>query len=130
MSFHFVKSTLEPDEPIKRPFQLIWHGGEPLTCGVEHFEKLICAFQEGRCKKYITHCVQTNATLINEDWISLFKKYNVNVGVSIDGDFELTKNRKFPNGKSAYDSIIFGIELLRQAGVPFFRYLCDFKRQP
>ena len=119
MTIEVARSLADSIGEIKRPFQLIWHGGEPLTCGVDHFEKLFCAFQDGKCKKYITHCVQTNATLINEDWISLFKKYKVNVGVSIDGDFELTKSRRFPNGNSAYDSIISGIEMLKQAEIPF-----------
>ena len=57
------------------------HGGEPLLAPLVHLEEV---FQFG-LEKYGTNGIQTNGTLITGEHIELFKRYNVNVGISIDG---------------------------------------------
>lgn len=71
----------------KDPFVLF--GGEPLLIPRHDLEELMAWGYE----QYGENAIQTNGTLI-EDWhIDLFKKYNVNVGISIDGPGELNDIR-------------------------------------
>ncbi|MBL0330069.1 MAG: radical SAM protein [Bacteroidetes bacterium] len=71
----------------RQPFTLF--GGEPLLMPLEDLEELWSLGYE----KYGNNSVQTNATLINDNHIVLFKKYNVSVGISIDGPDELNDVR-------------------------------------
>ena len=60
--------------------------------------------------------VQTNATLISDEWIDIFSKYNVSVGISIDGPKEYNDvDRVDHKNRGSYDSVRQGIELLQQA---------------
>jgi len=64
-------------------------GGEPLLTDLETLEGL---WKFG-LEKYGVNQVQTNATLINDKHIDLFKKYKVHVGISVDGPDELNDGR-------------------------------------
>ena len=96
--FHYIK--------------MIWHGGEPMLAGMGYYKKAM-KFQNkylrGRC---ISNSIQTNGTLIDKQWCKFFKKYNFSLGVSLDGDDYLNKDRKFPDGNEAFPKIIHGIKML------------------
>jgi len=99
----------------------IWHGGEPLLAGVEFYQQ---AFQlQEKYKKptqRIINSIQTNGTLINREWASIFKEYSVIVGISLDGPKDLhDKYRQFPNGKGSFERVMRGIEFLKSSGVDF-----------
>jgi len=64
-------------------------GGEPLLTDIDTLEKL---FEYG-FKKYKSNGIQTNGTLITDKHIDLFVKYNVHVGMSVDGPYELNLGR-------------------------------------
>jgi uncharacterized protein len=63
---------------------------------------------------------QTNGTLIDNDWCALFRKWDVQVGVSLDGpkDFH-DANRVTRNGGGTFDKTMAGINLLRRHGISF-----------
>lgn len=65
------------------------HGGEPLLTPKEENEKLLKYIYE----KFGETSIQTNGILIDQDYIDMFKKYNTQVGVSIDGHEELNDGR-------------------------------------
>lgn len=109
----------ESIEQFNSKIHLIWHGGEPLSCGLSHFENLIRPFDELKRKNRITHSIQTNATLINQQWCKFFRAHEIEVGVSIDGSRRLNENRVDWNGKAAYDNAIRGIQHLKNAGIDF-----------
>lgn len=76
-----------------------WTGGEPLLLGPKYFErafKLQKRIFNGELGKRLTNSIQTNGTLINKKLIRLFKKYNVNLGVSWDlaGEHRSNTNKK------------------------------------
>jgi uncharacterized protein len=96
-----------------------WHGGEPLTTGVGRFERLLAAFETLREEGKVTHAVQTNATLINDAWCELFDRFQIGIGVSIDGPPALNTNRRDRRGNETFDRAMRGIARLKAAGIEF-----------
>jgi|LSQX01.1.fsa_nt_gb uncharacterized protein len=64
---------------------LLWHGGEPLLWGFNNFETILNYCSEKAKWVKFSHSIQTNLSLIDEAFISLFKFYKVRVGFSLDG---------------------------------------------
>lgn len=85
-------------------------GGEPLLAPVEHLEE-VWAFGH---KHYGKNGIQTNGALITPAHIELFKKYNVQVGISVDGPGELNSLR---SGLEITDKILSNINLLCLEGI-------------
>ena len=104
---------------IDRSVNVIWHGGEPLTCGIRHVLRLIQPFELLRQRKLVTHVIQTNATLIDEKWCGLFKTYGFEVGISIDGPAWANKQRLSRGKRDTFLQSMQGIKMLRDNGVPF-----------
>ncbi len=94
-------------------YSVVWHGGEPLTAGRAGLAALMAPFRG------VEHHVQTNATLIDDDWCDFFTAHGVRVGVSIDGPSDLTGQRVDRGGRPAYDRIMRGIAALRRRAIPF-----------
>lgn len=94
---------------------LIWHGGEPLTLGVKKFNNILDNFVGLKVK----HAIQTNATLINREWCELIKQFNINIGVSIDGNSEQNLDRVNWTNKESYNSTLKGINQLLTYDIPF-----------
>lgn len=106
-------------EKYKREnISLLWHGGEPLSVGKTYLQEVM-QYAVNKLKNYkLKFLVQTNGTLIDAEWIDLFKKFNVGVGVSLDGYKELhDRNRLTKSGKSTFDLVIANVQKLRQAGI-------------
>ena len=66
---------------------VIWHGGEPLTCGIDYYKKAMKIEEELKLdfNVEIENHVQTNGTLINNEWVKFFVKNKFKVGMSFDG---------------------------------------------
>ncbi|MEV4753178.1 cyclophane-forming radical SAM peptide maturase AmcB [Streptosporangium sp. NPDC049248] len=98
---------------------IVWHGGEPLALGRRRFAALLAPFEELRHAGRIQHSVQTNATLIDDEWCDLLACYQVRVGVSIDGPAALNTRRVDLRGRPAFDRIVCGIRRLANYGIRF-----------
>lgn len=98
-----------------------WQGGEPLLAGIEFFEEVVyLQAKYAPPNTVICNAIQTNATLINTRWASLFKRYNFLVGVSLDGPKDIhDERRKTIAGKGSFNQVIDGIQHLRDANVDF-----------
>ncbi|MFW6262511.1 MAG: anaerobic sulfatase maturase [Thermotogota bacterium] len=96
-----------------------WHGGEPLLAGKDFFKKAVeLEVKYGKGRK-ILNTLQTNATLIDEDWCRFFANNNLLLGVSIDGPEELHNvYRKGTEGDS-FKRVMTGIEQLKRFHVRF-----------
>lgn len=96
----------------------IFHGGEPLLITVENWRIML---DYVKSKSYsITPTIQTNATLINDDYLKLFKEYDFEIGVSLDGTKELNDiTRPLKNGKSSFPLVYKGIMQLKEHGLKF-----------
>jgi uncharacterized protein len=98
------------------PVNVIWHGGEPLSCGLKHFSSLHFPFIGLR---HVTHIVQTNATLIDGAWCDFFKANGFHVGISLDGPGDLNANRVDKGGGETYSKVMEGVAQLKRAGIDF-----------
>ncbi len=99
----------------------IWQGGEPLLAGLDFFKTVVLMEAEyAPPNTYINNSVQTNGTLINEQWAAFFKEYNFFVGVSLDGPAEIHNSRRFyPNGLGSFERVMQGIKLLEKYSVDY-----------
>lgn len=95
---------------------VILHGGEPLLIRAQ----LLAEIMEDQKEKghKIKWSIQSNGTLITEEYLKIFKKYNVTVSVSIDGVKEQhDKYRVFKNGNSTFDIICRNIIRMKSYGI-------------
>lgn len=99
--------------------EIVWHGGEPLAIGPSGFAALIEQFERLRVAGRVRHLVQTGATLVTDEWCDLLRRYDVSVGVSIDGPRFVNQHRVNRAGKPMFDQIMAGIETLKRNGLPF-----------
>ena len=93
-------------------FSVVWHGGEPLAAGRDHLAALMAAFHG------VEHHIQTNATLVDDEWCAFLAGREVKVGLSIDGPADLTAQRVNRGGRAAHPQILRGVAKLFEVGEP------------
>ena len=96
-----------------------WQGGEPTLMGVEFFRRSV-ELANGflRPGQRAAYTIQTNGTLIDEEWAEFFAENDFLVGVSIDGPRELhDAYRVDKGGKGSFDKVVQGLGFLQRAGV-------------
>lgn len=97
---------------------VIYHGGEPLLWGIQNFERAI-AFQNDMKQKYpgmsFINNIQTNGSLLNQQWIGFLKDNAFHIGVSIDGPEEIN----FHKNKGGNQIVLHNIQELNQAECHF-----------
>jgi uncharacterized protein len=99
-----------------KQFTFILHGGEPLLMPqpmfIEMIEQLNSLASDDLAIKY---ALQTNGMLINKAWCAIFDKYNIGVGVSIDGPKLMNdKHRIDKKGAGTYDMVMKGVQTSRK----------------
>lgn len=98
-----------------------FQGGEPTCAGIDFFADFV-SYVESRRKPihHIHYSIQTNGTLLNQEWITFLKKYEFLVGVSIDGPKEIHDALRITTQQEpTYDIIMHHIQELKEADVPF-----------
>ena len=98
---------------------IAWQGGEPTLMGVDFFRRAIeLAERHRRPGQVLQHTMQTNATLLTDEWCALLREHGFLVGVSIDGPQELHDTyRVDKRGAPTFDKVIAGLRLLQQHAV-------------
>jgi uncharacterized protein len=96
-----------------------WHGGEPTIAGIDFYRKAIVLQKKHLPNgKKIINGIQTNGTLLNEEWCKFFFEENFLVGISIDGTEEFhNKFRLKNNGFGTFNNVINGYRLLQKYGI-------------
>lgn len=93
----------------------VWHGGEPLLRSIDFYKRVVKLQNRFKRDKIIENSIQTNGTLLNDEWCKFFKENNWLVGISIDGPKEFhDKFRKGKSKKSSFDEVMRGINLLKK----------------
>lgn len=102
----------------KEYFNFLFHGGEPMLMEKSFFITFcdkVAVLQTELPKVKFGFAMQTNGVLIDKSWCKLFRKLNVNVGVSIDGAQEAhDMYRKDHAGRGSYDIVLTGAEIAKK----------------
>ena len=97
-----------------------WQGGEPTMMGLDFFKKALKLMQKYGLGKNVTNTLQTNGTLLNDDWAHLLHKYKFLIGLSLDGLPEIhNENRYDAAGKGTHYRVINTMKLLKRQRVEF-----------
>ena len=96
-----------------------WHGGEPTLLGIGYFQKIVAMQKKHKPpKKQILNGIQTNGTLLTEEWGRFLAKEKFSVGLSIDGPNELhDRYRLTKDGGPTHKLSMQGYSLLRRQGI-------------
>lgn len=93
------------------------HGGEPLLMKKPIFDELCTSIREAlQGKVTLGMGLQTNGVLVDEEWIDIFAKHQIRVGVSIDGPKEIHDRHRLDHaGRGSYDNAVRGLRMLQTA---------------
>lgn len=95
-----------------------WHGGETLMRPLAFYKRVMELERKHAHGRTVDNCIQTNGTLLTDEWCKFFKDNNWLVGVSIDGPQEFhDEYRKTKQGKPSFFKVMQGINLLNKHGV-------------
>jgi len=97
-----------------------WHGGEPTLLGLDYFRR-IAALQRWHQPpgRTIVNGIQTNGTLLSEDWCRFLADEGYTVGLSLDGPEDLHDlHRRDKGGRPTHALARRGFDLLQERGVP------------
>ena len=100
--------------------EFAWHGGEPTMCGIPFFERAMALQRKYGEGRRILNTLQTNGTLLTDDWCRFFRDHHFRIGLSIDGPEHLHNiYRKDAHGEGTFSRMMAGLELLQKHGVEF-----------
>lgn len=126
-----VASEVLSSDLVDEPFVFLWHLGEPLAVPLSFYEEAfseIARINQEHKREYV-HSFQTNATLLNEQWINLIQRYQIKLGISLDGPaFIHDRQRVTRSGKGTHAAVLRGVDLLQANNVSFsvIAVLTDF----
>ncbi len=136
--FFLSKEELYPGDRFRMPEELLelyltqlfesqpdgdvtvaWQGGEPTLMGVEFFRRVVeTAERLRRRTQHLHHTIQTNGTLLTEEWAALLAEHQFLVGVSIDGPPDLhDRYRVDKHGRPSSERVLRGLALLQRHDV-------------
>lgn len=112
----FVKQYL--DCQLQNEVLFTWHGGEPTLLPLSFYEKALELQRKHARGRHIDNCIQTNGTLLTEEWCKFLADNNFLVGISIDGTQQQHDCfRKMKDGSSSHERVLHGIKLLNKYNV-------------
>ncbi len=96
-----------------------WQGGEPTMMGLDFFRRSVeLAQRHLRPGQRIAYTIQTNGTLLDDDWAAFFKEHGFLVGLSIDGPAGIHDTyRVDKGGKGSFGRVMRGLAALQRHGV-------------
>lgn len=95
-----------------------WHGGEPLLRSLDFYRKALSLQQKYAGGRRIDNVIQTNGTLLTDEWCEFFAQNHWLVGISIDGPQpDHDHYRLTAAGKPSWKKVMQGIKLLKKHGV-------------
>jgi uncharacterized protein len=115
----YIRQLLEahPSQEVN----VAWQGGEPTLMGLDFFKRSIEHVEKYRKPgQGILYTMQTNGTLLNDEWCAFFKEHSFLVGLSVDGPKKMHDTyRVNKGGAGSFDQVMRGWELLRKHEVEF-----------
>ena len=97
-----------------------WQGGEPTLLGLDFFRNVMELERKYADGKTIHNALQTNATLVDDEWALFLAENKFLVGVSIDGPRELHDHYRVDKGNApTFDRVMCGLSKLKAYKVEF-----------
>ena len=114
----YLRQLIEAHKQVPE-VTIAWQGGEPTMMGLEFFHRSVeLAEQYLKPGQQASYTIQTNGTLLDEEWAAFFKENGFLVGISIDGSREMhDAYRVNKGGRGSFDQVMRGLEFLREAEV-------------
>lgn len=108
----YIAATTTPD------VLFTWHGGEPLMRPIAFYERALALQRQYANGRHIDNCIQTNGTMLTDEWCRFLRDNGFLVGLSIDGpqDFH-NEYRRTASGRPTFRQVMHGIQLLNKYGV-------------
>ncbi len=121
-SFRMPDETLEEyiaqhiDASPETVIRFSWHGGEPTVLGLDYFRKIVALQRKHQPpNQRIANGIQTNGTLLDEDWCRFLATEGFAVGLSLDGPPKMhDRYRVTKDGKPTHEQTMRGHELLQK----------------
>lgn len=112
----FVKDYIEAQTMNEVVFT--WHGGEPTLRPLSFYQKAVELQKKYAGGRIIHNSLQTNGTLLTDEWCRFLKANNWLVGISIDGPEAFhDRYRRDSQGRPSWQKVMEGIQLLQHYGV-------------
>ena len=133
--FFLSKEELYPDSPFRMNDVLLeeyvrqlleshrddevtvaWQGGEPTMMRLPFFARSVELVQKHkRPGQRVEYTIQTNGTLLDDEWGAFLKEHDFLVGISIDGPREIHDTyRVDKGGKPTFDRVMVGLDVLKR----------------
>lgn len=97
-----------------------WQGGEPTLAGVGFFRRVVELQRQYAAGRTIENALQTNGTLLDDEWGAFLAREKFLVGLSVDGPAPLhDAYRVDKGGQASFERVMAGLEVLRKHGVEF-----------
>lgn len=96
-----------------------WQGGEPTLMGLDFFRRSVEVVERYRRPgQRVSYTIQTNGTLVDDEWACFLKEHGFLVGLSVDGPAELhDAYRVDKKGAGSFERVMRGWDALRSQGV-------------
>lgn len=103
-----------------RQILFTWHGGETLMRPISFFQKAMDLQRKYAHGRRIDNCLQTNGTLLTDQWCQFFKDNNFLIGISVDGPQHChDRYRKTKDNRPSFYHVMKGIALLKKYDIEF-----------
>jgi uncharacterized protein len=114
----FVRAYVEAQPtPV---VEFVWQGGEPTLLGLDFFRRVVDLQRPYSWQKTISNSLQTNGTLLTDEWCRFLKQHNFMVGLSLDGPRAIHDHYRCDRqGKGSFDDVMRGLKLLQKHGVDY-----------
>ncbi len=119
----FIRSyvTAQPTPLV----EFVWQGGEPTLLGMDFFRRVIELQRPFAHHREIRNSLQTNGTILNDEWCHFMKKYNFMVGISLDGPKEIhDRYRRDRKGNGTFERVMKALRLLQKHKVEYNLLAC------
>lgn len=127
MSREVVKAVVDWQKSCNGsdPLEITFHGGEPLTAGIEFYRYALPHLKEDLAPRRVRFAMQSNLWLLNDELGELFREFRVSIGTSLDGPEEINDRQR---GAGYFRKTWAGMELAQKNGL-HPGCICTFTKQ-
>ncbi|BCX15972.1 MAG: anaerobic sulfatase maturase [Candidatus Parcubacteria bacterium] len=117
MSVDLLRKLIKDSAELASDIDFVWHGGEPLLAGMEHFKTAIDIQRKTCFSGRVRNIIQTNGVLLNKSWCRFLSLNHFIISTSLDGPAEINDaNRLLLGGGKTYHRVARAVRLWKQTG--------------